>query len=420
MTSAPSPERRPGSQPTGPPSGPLSDSPSEPSHEPTRPWQKPGQPTAPGAGSPPGGGGGDGGGGGNGGGGGASGGGGGPRPWWRSAPRIALAAAAVVVAVVLTVVLTRPGGGGGTGQLHLESVGSTGPAPYSASTVNGGGTASPTATPSVPPRGDHQRTSVSGAAPGLYGGSRDKASCDVEKQIRYLQANPDKARAFAGVQGKSAGELPAYLRSMTSVQLLVDTWVTNHGYQDGKATTYQAVLQAGTAVLVDAHGVPRVRCACGNPLTPPTATGRQGLKTQGKPWPGFRDANVVTVQPAPKPVRSFVLKDPDTGQYFARPKGADGSTDQPSPPPSASPFSPSPSSPASPGTPGGGSPPQPPGGGTAPESPSGPGSTPGGPSTPEQPGTPGPTTPEQPGGPGSPGGPGGTPGTPAQPGGTAS
>ncbi|AJC55272.1 hypothetical protein GZL_02683 [Streptomyces sp. 769] len=329
----------------------------------------------------------------------------------------------MVLAVVLAVVLTRSGGGGSAGELHLETVGSAGPAPYTDSTVNGGGTATPTATPSVAPRGDHQRASVSGSAPGLYGGSRDKASCDVEKQIRYLQASPDKARAFAGVLGKSTEELPAYLRSMTSVQLLVDTWVTNHGYLDGKATSYQAVLQAGTAVLVDAQGVPRVRCACGNPLTPPTATGK-GLKTQGKPWPGFRDSNVVTVQPAPKPVKTFVLQDPRTGDYFTRPEGTDGSTDQPSPAPSASPFSPSPSPPESPGSPGGGSPSetsQSPGGGTTPESPSEPSSTPGqtsgGPTTPEQPGTPGSTTPEQPGGSGSSSGPAGTPETPTGTGG---
>ncbi|AIA06763.1 DUF6777 domain-containing protein [Streptomyces noursei] len=275
--------------------------------------------------------------------------------------------------MVVAVVLTRPGGGNGSaGVLHLESVAATGPAPFTDSTVNGDGTASPKATPSVPPSGDHRRASVSGAAPGLYGGSRDRASCDVEKQIRYLQADPAKARAFAGVVGKDAGELPAYLRSMTPVQLLVDTWVTNHGYQDGKATGYQAVLQAGTAVLVDAYGVPRVRCACGNPLTPPTATGGQGLTTQGKPWPGFRDANVVTVRPAAKPVRDFVLKDPGTGQYFTRPEGADGSTDQPSAPPSASPFSPSPASPSapgSPGSPGNGSPSTPPRSPASPQSP---------------------------------------------------
>ncbi|MGH3907098.1 MAG: DUF6777 domain-containing protein, partial [Pseudonocardiaceae bacterium] len=42
-----------------------------------------------------------------------------------------------------------------------------------------------------------------------------------------------------------------------------DTRVTNHGYRDGKATDRQAVLQAGTAVLVDEKGRPRVKCGCG-------------------------------------------------------------------------------------------------------------------------------------------------------------
>ncbi|MFI1203187.1 DUF6777 domain-containing protein [Streptomyces sp. NPDC020883] len=405
MTSSPPPDDQPGREPIGPPSGPLT--PTGDSHPPTRVSPQPGRPTVPGTGGAPppvdtGGGGGGGGDGGGGGGDGDRGGpGGGPpgpsRPWWRSAPRIALAAAVVVVAVVLAVVLPRLGGGGTAGALHLESARSSGPAPYTDSTVNGDGTASPTATPSVAPHGDHQAMSVSGAAPGLYGGSQSKASCDVEKQIRYLDRDRDKAQAFAGVVGTSVGELPTYLRSLTPVQLRVDTWVTNHGYQDGKPTSYQAVLQAGTAVLVDALGVPRVRCACGNPLTKPAAGG-QGLTTQGKPWPEFRDSDVVTVQPAPEPVQTFVLKDGVNGQYFSRPQGTDGSTDQPAPAPSSSPFSPPPSAPSSPSSPGSGTPqsPQSPGG-TSPESPSSPGSTPGSPSTPEQP-TPGSTTPEQPGG----------------------
>ncbi|WP_438485268.1 DUF6777 domain-containing protein [Streptomyces sp. S186] len=412
MTSSPPPDDQPGSEPTGPPSGPLSDRPTEPSHPRTQPWRPTPSPDDTGGGGREGGGG-DGGGGDRGRGepGGEP---PGPRrPWWRSAPRIALATAAVVVAVILAVVLPRLGGGGSAGQLVLEPAGASGPSPYTGTTVNEDGTASPTATPSVAPRGDHQATSVSGAAPGLYGGSQSKASCDVEKQIRYLRDNPDKARAFAGVVGKSTEELPAYLRSLTPVQLQVDTWVTNHGYQDGKATDFQAVLQAGTAVLVDALGVPRVRCICGNPLTPPAATGGKGLTIQGKPWPGFRTANVVTVQQAPKPVKKFVLKDPDTGQYFTRPCGSDGSTDQPAPPPSTSPFSPPPSTSPSPGSssgsPGSTTPssPQSPGS-TSPESPSGPGSTPGSPSPPSQP-TPGPTSPEQPSTPGG----GESPGTPA-------
>ncbi|GAP52775.1 serine/threonine protein kinase [Streptomyces azureus] len=53
--------------------------------------------------------------------------------------------------------------------------------------------------------------------------------------------------------------------------LRADTGVTNHGFRAGRAAVLQAVLQAGTAVLVDDRGVPRVRCACGNPLRPPVA-----------------------------------------------------------------------------------------------------------------------------------------------------
>ncbi|MCK7625519.1 hypothetical protein MUU72_20865 [Streptomyces sp. RS10V-4] len=411
MTSPPPSDSQPESRPTGPPSGPLSGSPSgaptEPAHEPTRPWQQPGQATAPGTGEPPPPGG-PGGGGGGGGGGGASGG-GEHRPWWRSAPRVALAAAAVVVVVVLAVVLTRPGGGGGTqGEVFLEPAASAGQDPFTGSTVNGGGTASPTATPSLPPHGDHRHPSVSGAAPGLYGGSRSNASCDVEKQIRYLQGAPEKARAFAGVVGVSTDQLPQYLRGLTSVQLLVDTRVTNHGFRDGRATSFQAVLQTGTAVMVDAHGVPRVRCACGNPLTPPVPV-KGAVKTVGKPWPGYRDANVVAVKPAPHPVQTFTLLDPDTGQYFTRPQGDTGDTDQPTAPPSQSPFSPSPGTPGS----------TPPGGGSTPVTPSGPG----GGTTPETPSGPGGgTTPPTAPGPTGPGetGPGGTPGSPGPPGGPGS
>jgi hypothetical protein len=77
-----------------------------------------------------------------------------------------------------------------------------------------------------------------------------------------------------------------YIDSLTPVLLRSDTRVTNHGFRDGWATPYQAVLQAGTAVLVDNTGVPRARCACGNPLTPPQAVPTTPTY-QGTPWPGF-------------------------------------------------------------------------------------------------------------------------------------
>lgn len=44
--------------------------------------------------------------------------------------------------------------------------------------------------------------------------------------------------------------------------------MTNHSLRNGVAAPFQAILQAGTAVLVDRYGTPVVRCFCGNPLKP--------------------------------------------------------------------------------------------------------------------------------------------------------
>jgi hypothetical protein len=132
----------------------------------------------------------------------------------------------------------------------------------------------------------------------------------------------------------------------------MDTRVTNHGYKDGAPTSYQAVLQAGTAVLVDDRGVPKVRCACGNPLSPPVAR-QTAPKTTGDAWPGYKQSNVVMVTPAPEPVDVFVMCEPD-GEWFERHKGdtgkKDNKTEKPDKPsPSASVTTPTaPSDPASP------------------------------------------------------------------------
>lgn len=90
--------------------------------------------------------------------------------------------------------------------------------------------------------------------------------------------------------GVAVDQIPAYVRSLTPTVLLYDTRVTNHGFSNGRATTLQSVLQAGTAMLVDAAGNPVVRCRCGNPLRPPVAVSQP--VAVGTPWPGF-DAGVL-------------------------------------------------------------------------------------------------------------------------------
>ncbi|MEV7404404.1 DUF6777 domain-containing protein [Streptomyces sp. NPDC091267] len=320
-------------RPTGPPSGPLS-GPTQQGPVPPPPERPSGPPAGPPSGGSHGGPGGTGGPGGPGES--PQGPGNGPapkHPWWRSVPKVATIAIALVAAVVLTVVLTRPDGSKSAGgEVFLQAAGSTGPDPYTGSTARTSATATkPTTVPS--PAASASRTAapvtqgVTGSAPGLYGGTRKVAACDVEKQISALTAQPGKNKAFASVENITPSGVPAYLRSLTPVQLRLDTRVTNHGYVDGAPTSYQAVLQAGTAVMVDDRGVPRVRCACGNPLLPPVAL-KGTPKVTGDAWPGYRASNVVVVEPAPRPVDKFVMFDPRSKGWFSRDAGDTGGSDK--------------------------------------------------------------------------------------------
>lgn len=293
-------------------------------------------------------------------------------------------ATAVVAAVVLAVVFTRSDGGstsaGGDGEVFLQAAAKTGPDPFTESTAKDSSAPPVSASPADTSEPANAVRGVDGGAPGLYGGTRNVSSCDVEKQVKALQADPSKNRAFASVAGVQPTEVPAYLRSLTPVQLRMDTRVTNHGYRDGAATSYQAVLQAGTAVLVDSHGVPRTRCACGNPLTPPVAQQTTPKRT-GDSWPSYRPSNVVVVAPSTTVINIFVIYDPDHHDWIARHRGDTGGKDhkthppvRPSPSVSAStlpPTSPSPcvsTSKGATGTPSGSASPCPPTS-TAPSSP---------------------------------------------------
>lgn len=245
----------------------------------------------------------------------------------------------------LVVVLTRPGGtpsGKAGGEVFLQPVSATGPAPFTESSATDQGTPSPQTpspqAPSTAPSGTANGTtvtrSVSGAAPGLYGGTKDVASCDVEKQIKLLTAEPAKNAAFASALAVKPAAVPDYLRSLTPLQLRADTRVTNHGYRDGKPIAYQAVLQAGTAVLVDDRGVPRVRCACGNPLAPPVALRGGEPKRTGQPWPSYRPSQVVVIAPSVTVVNKFVIYDHHDGSWVERDRNDhQGKHDKTVPPP---------------------------------------------------------------------------------------
>lgn len=168
--------------------------------------------------------------------------------------------------------------------------------------------------------------SFPGSTPGLYGGTRAVGSCDVEKQIGFLSSDPAKARSFAQAAGVRQATVPDFLRALTSVVLRADTQVTDHGFHDGRATSFQSVLQRGTAVLVDNRGMPRVRCAGGNPLNPPVVS-RTTPGTQGQPWSGFRPGNVVVVTPASTAIRNITIIDIVDSRWIERRMGDDGHRD---------------------------------------------------------------------------------------------
>ena len=107
-----------------------------------------------------------------------------------------------------------------------------------------------------------------------FGGSGSNRVCDRDKLIEFLEANPDRMAEWARVLGLEPriSVVKRYIAKLHPVTLTQDTQVTNHAFTNGQAVPFQAILQAGTAVLVDEYGVPVVRCYCGNPLGPAVYT----------------------------------------------------------------------------------------------------------------------------------------------------
>ncbi|MDT0407227.1 DUF6777 domain-containing protein, partial [Streptomyces edwardsiae] len=124
-----------------------------------------------------------------------------------------------------------------------------------------------------------------------------------------------------------AVQIPGYLKALTPVVLRADTQVTSHGYSAGKATAFQAVLQAGTAVRADSRGLPRVRCACGNPLDPPVVAKGQ-VAHRGERWPGYHPARILAVGPSVQPVTGLVIVDTADNTCIERTVGDGGGRDR--------------------------------------------------------------------------------------------
>ena len=246
---------------------------------------------------------------------------------------------AMALAVALSLGLLTAGCGGDSSaatdteeKVLLQSATAPGPDPFTASTARSLSSPAPdppapsAATSSDPARGQSLRT-LSGGTPGLYGGTETIGSCDIEQQITFLGKDAAKQRAFAKAAGVSEAKVPAHLRSLTPVVLRADTRVTGHGFEDGSAVARQSLLQAGTPVLVDEYGAPRVRCVGGNPLKAPVAV-KGAVIHQGRPWMGFRPDRVVVIKPTAQAVNTLIIVNILDSTWIERKTGSDGEQDR--------------------------------------------------------------------------------------------
>jgi hypothetical protein len=177
-----------------------------------------------------------------------------------------------------------------------------------------------------------------GDTPALYGGSKSKVIADKEGELGFLEQNPKKAAAFcealnsdptlrwSGGNRVTPDQLRAYFAELTPMMLTRDIRVTNHGYKNGHPTPRQSVLQAGQLVLVDRYGVPRKRCECGNPLTPPKPSRKPPIYT-GPQWPGFDPTTIIVIQQTTIIINDFTVIDIHTGETYGRPAGSEGGSD---------------------------------------------------------------------------------------------
>ena len=141
--------------------------------------------------------------------------------------------------------------------------------------------------------------------------------------VDLLLSDPAVAEAWALVRGIAPGTLAEYTAGLTPVVLLRDTLVTDHGYAAGKALSRRAVLQRGTAVLIDARGEPVARCVSGSPLLPARSLAAD-VEVAGTPWATFRLETVAETAPAERPVAEFLLVDLASGLPLRRLPGLPG------------------------------------------------------------------------------------------------
>jgi hypothetical protein len=144
-----------------------------------------------------------------------------------------------------------------------------------------------------------------GDRPNLYAADPARPSCDATALINALRADPTRSTAWAAVLGTRPEHIPALVQSLTSVVLRSPTAVIDHSFADGAATATPAVLAPGTAVFIDPHGVPLVKCMSGDPLTVPD--------------PDDAPSDAAVIQRTTAPIATHTFLNPTTGGSVTTP-----------------------------------------------------------------------------------------------------
>jgi hypothetical protein len=182
----------------------------------------------------------------------------------------------------------------------------------------------------TPPSG--VRGPVRGSRPGLFGGTASKAACDTTSLVTALDADEENAQAWvdalnsdptlqwSGGAKLAVDDIALYATELTPVVVRSDTRVANFGLLRGRAVAHEAVLQHGTAILVDTQGMPRVRCASGSPLIRPVESRKP--KFRGTEWDAFDSDELVTVTPAIGVMDELRVVDVHTRKFIDIPVGS--------------------------------------------------------------------------------------------------
>gem|GEM_PF-6890952 len=176
---------------------------------------------------------------------------------------------------------------------------------------------------------------IDGRASGVWQPAED--ACDKATLLETLQANDQRNAAWRSVFNLAESDVSEFIDRLNPVTLAQDSVVMNHGFIEGRAAPVRTILQAGTIVLADGFGVPRVLCKCGNPLL---TAGPVAMEDPiGKPWADFDAKRVISLVAVDEPPAPTATAAPTTAPD-PTPTVVSTPTATPTPRPTATPTPP--------------------------------------------------------------------------------